>query len=131
MHEPSALDHPTLRSYASEVPLPPTLSASETAAIREFMAAARALLGSDLRDARLFGSRARGQGHEHSDLDIALIVAAGARRRRHSLYDLAFDVGLRHGVELAPLVVEEERFQELRDRERAIAIEIDADGIPL
>ena len=113
------------------LPVPPTLSATETAAVREFMAAARAMLGPELKEARLFGSRARGQGHEHSDIDIALIVGAGGRARRHMLYDLAFDVGLGHGVELAPLVLEEQRFQELKEKERLIALEIDGEGIPL
>lgn len=111
--------------------LPPTLSASETAAIREFIARARDLLGADLRSARLFGSRARGEGHEESDLDIALLVSPEGRARRHALYDLAFDVGLAHGVELAPLVLEERRFQELKDRERLIARDIEIEGIPL
>jgi uncharacterized protein len=107
------------------------LSAAERAALRAFMISARSVLGADLRDARLFGSRARGEGHEHSDVDIALIVAAGGRARRHELYDLAFDVGLAHGVELAPLVLEEEQFRELQRRERRIAQEIVAEGIPL
>jgi predicted nucleotidyltransferase len=111
--------------------LPPTLSASETAAIREFTARARDLLGANLRSARLFGSRARGEGHERSDLDIALVVTPEGRARRHALYDLAFDVGLAHGVELAPLVLEERRFQELKDRERLIARDIEIEGIPL
>jgi predicted nucleotidyltransferase len=112
--------------------LPPAaLSATESAALREFLAAARAMLGSGLKQARLFGSRARGEGHEHSDIDIALIVDADGRARRHALYDLAFDVGHAHGVELAPLVLEEERFQELRNRERLIAHDIDSEGIPL
>jgi predicted nucleotidyltransferase len=113
------------------MPLPPSLSASETAAIREFMAAARSALGGELKDARLFGSRARGEGHEHSDIDIALIVGAEGRARRHRLYDLAFDVGLTHGVELAPLVIEQSRFQELESRERQIALDIAAHGIQL
>jgi len=111
--------------------LPPTLSASETAAIREFITRARDLLGADLRSARLFGSRARGEGHEHSDLDIVLVVSPEGRARRHVLYDLAFDVGLGHGVELAPLVLEERRFQELKDRERLIVRDIEREGIPL
>jgi predicted nucleotidyltransferase len=108
-----------------------TLSASETAALREFLAAARAMLGPGLKQARLFGSRARGQGHEHSDIDVALIVDADGRARRRALYDLAFDVGYAHGVELATLVLDERRFQELRDRERLIAHVIDTEGIPL
>jgi predicted nucleotidyltransferase len=111
--------------------LPSSLSDSETAAIRDFMAAARSVLGPELREARLFGSRARGEGHEHSDIDIALIVGAGGRAKRHLLYDLAFDVGVTHGVELAPLVIEEPRFQELKTRERLIALDIAEQGIPL
>ena len=62
---------------------------------------------------------------------MALIVRAGGRARRHQVYDLAFDVGLRHGVELAPLVIEEERLRELQARERLIALDIAAEGIPV
>jgi hypothetical protein len=39
--------------------------------------------------------------------------------------------GLPHGVELAPLVIEAERFQELHRRERLIALDITAYGVPL
>jgi predicted nucleotidyltransferase len=113
------------------VPLPSTLSPSEIDAIREFVDAARALLGPDLREARLFGSRARGEGHEYSDIDIALIVGPEGRAQRRTLYDLAFDVGFAHHVQIAPLVLEEGRLQHLRARERLIAREIDAEGIPL
>ena len=95
------------------------------------MAAARALLGGDLLEARLFGSRARGEGDEHSDLDVALVVADGARARRYELYDRAFDIGLEHGVALAPLVIEAGHLQHLRDREREIARAIEIEGVPL
>jgi predicted nucleotidyltransferase len=112
--------------------LPPSaLSASESAALSELVAGARAILGSELKAARLFGSRARGEGHERSDLDVALVVRTGAwRAYRHRIYDLAFDVGLAHGVELAPLLIEEPQLRELRDRERRIAHDID-EGLPL
>jgi predicted nucleotidyltransferase len=108
-----------------------TLSATEATAVREFMTAVRAALGPELKEAWLFGSRARGEGHEHSDVDIALIVGTEGRRRRHELYDLAFDVGLRHGLALAPLVIEESRYRELVNRERLIARNIALEGIPL
>ena len=107
------------------------LSASEQAAVREFLDRVRSMLGPELREARLFGSRARGQGHEHSDVDIALIVGPGGRARRHDVYDLAFDVGHAHGIELAPLVIEDRRLRELRARERRIALDIEREGIPL
>ena len=107
------------------------LSATEAAALREFVTHVREALGSDLRAARLFGSRARGEGHEYADLDVALIVSPRGRARRYAVYDLAFDVGLAHGVEISPLVIEEERLDHLRRRERLIAHAIDVDGIPL
>jgi predicted nucleotidyltransferase len=111
--------------------LPRTLSPSETAAVHEFVAAAREILGHRLKSVRLFGSRARGEGHEHSDLDLALIVEPGGRMQRGALYDVAFDIGLAHGVELAPHVIEEPHFLELKRRERRIALDIDEEGIPL
>jgi predicted nucleotidyltransferase len=84
-----------------------------------------------LYDARLFGSRARGEGHEYSDVDIALIVTPEGRARRHELYDVAFDVGVAHGIQLAPLVLTVEQFRELKERERLIALDIAREGIPL
>ena len=107
------------------------LSPVEAAAVREFAGRVRELLGADLKAMHLFGSRARGEGHEQSDLDIALIVARGARARRYDVYDLAFDVGLDHSVDLAPLVLEEEQFNELKRRERLIAQNIQREGIAL
>ena len=89
------------------------------------------MLGPELKAARLFGSRARGEGHEFSDLDVALIVSAAGRARRYAIYDVAFDIGLAHGVQLAPLVIEETRLAHLRQRERLIAREIDSEGISL
>jgi beta-xylosidase/predicted nucleotidyltransferase len=129
--ESTVLDHARPCSYASAMSVAHRLSASEAAAVHEFVAAARAMLGPVLKSVRLFGSRARGEGHEHSDVDLALIVEAGGRARRHALYDLAFDIGLAHGVALAPLVLEEERFEELKRRERRIALDIETEGIAL
>jgi uncharacterized protein len=111
------------------MPLP--LSAGEQAAVREFVTRVRGMLGAEIRDVRLFGSRARGGGHEHSDLDIALVVLPGGRARRHEVYDLAFDIGLAHGVDLAPLVIEERRLHELLARERRLALDIAREGISL
>ena len=95
------------------------------------MTGVRELVAKDLKWARLFGSRARGEGHEYSDVDIALVVAPPWRARRYEIYDLAYDIGLEHRVTLAPMVIDEARFQELKDRERLIVQEIERDGIPV
>ena len=112
-------------------PLAGRLSPAERAAVDELVAAARSRLGGELREVRLFGSRARGEGTADSDVDVALVVTSAGRQRRYEIYDLAFDLGLRHRVALAPLVIEDERLAELRRRERRLALDLDREGILL
>jgi predicted nucleotidyltransferase len=107
------------------------LSPAEIVGVRSFLAGVRALLGEDLVEARLFGSRARGEGRDDSDVDIALIVTPRGRVQRYAVYDIAFDLGLTHGVPLAPLVLAEDTVEALRRRERRLAADLDRDGIPL
>ena len=89
------------------------------------------MFAADLKGIRLFGSRARGEGHEYSDVDIALIVTEAGRARRYDVYDLAFDLGVEYGVELAPVVIDERRLRDLERRERRIARDITVVGVPL
>ena len=111
--------------------LPSHLTPLEAGAIREFVQACRVLLGSDLYEIRLFGSRARGEGHEDSDIDLAVIVTDAGRARRNEVYDLAHDISLRDGLTLAPVVIERARLEHLRRRERLFAADLDREGIPL
>jgi uncharacterized protein len=107
------------------------LSPRELVALEDFLARAREVLGPELREARLFGSRARGEGSGDSDLDLALVVSSAGHRRRHQVQDLAFDTVLRHGVSVSPLVLEEHVLAELKARERRLALDLEREGIPL
>lgn len=90
-------------------------------------------LGPRLRRAILFGSRARGEGHEESDLDIAVVVRGPEREVYRQVYDLAAEINMEYdyGVRLAPLLLSEETLEDLRDRELAIARAILEEGVPL
>lgn len=107
------------------------LTPAERLAIDEFVTAARALLGADLHEIRLFGSRARGEGTPDSDVDLALIVTPNGRARRYEVSDLAFDIGLRHSILLAPTVMTRDRLDELRAAERRFAADLDREGVQL
>jgi predicted nucleotidyltransferase len=109
----------------------PRLTPAEQSAVGEFVAKARALLGDDLHEVRLFGSRARGEGTSESDVDLALIVTPKGRARRYEVYDLAYDIGLEHSVLLAPTVITREALDELRARERQFARDLDHEGVVL
>jgi hypothetical protein len=111
--------------------LPRHLGPAEAEALAELVDAARALLGIDLYELLLYGSRARGEGNEDSDIDVALVVTPQGRERRREIHDLAYDISQQHGVLLAPMLIERERLAELRRQERLFARELDRDGISL
>ncbi|HXE72281.1 MAG TPA: nucleotidyltransferase domain-containing protein [Candidatus Nitrosotenuis sp.] len=47
----------------------------------------------EVREVRIFGSRARGDHHPGSDLDLFVLVKSGSRELRYRLIDLACDCG--------------------------------------
>jgi hypothetical protein len=107
------------------------LSGAEREALERFLCRTRSLLGGDLLEARIFGSRARGEGDEDSDIDVALVVTAEGRLRRREVYGIAFDVLVETGIDVAPLVIERERLEALGRLERRLAIDLDREGIAL
>ncbi len=79
----------------------------------------------------LFGSKARGDWDEDSDIDIALIVDGMDRQLKNRLIHVVTDVELEHLVPLSVLFFSTEEFERLRARERRIALDIETEGIPI
>ncbi|NER80970.1 MAG: nucleotidyltransferase domain-containing protein [Leptolyngbya sp. SIO1D8] len=63
-------------------------------------------------DLRVFGSRARGEAQEDSDLDIFIKLANLDRGLREHIYDLAWEVGFEHDRIISTFVVTEQQIQE-------------------
>lgn len=91
----------------------------------------RARFGTRLRELALFGSRARGEGHEDSDVDVLVVIEGLTGPEAREVAYEAGDVLTRHDVLVSPFVVSAERMAELRARERRIAAEIARDAVPL
>lgn len=83
------------------------LSAQEQIALGELASRIRRGLGPRVIAISLFGSRARGEGREDSDLDVLVLVRELSRVDRRVVQDLAFEVGLEHGLCISPLVAEQ------------------------
>ena len=88
----------------------------------------RALPGR-VRRMTLFGSHARGEATEDSDIDVLVLLD----RATHAERALALDEGGRVGLELlapiAPLVLTQAEWDELAARERGLVAEVLRDGI--
>ena len=85
-----------------------------------------------LRDIRLYGSAARGDWQEDSDVDVLVLLDTVNNEDRAWIAERATQLGvLGSGILISAVTLPAASFQELRDRERLFAAEVDRDGIPL
>lgn len=109
--------------------MPRLLPVSLRAALAEYSARLRAIFGDRLAEVRLFGSFARGEANEDSDVDVLVLV--------HGLSDLEValvagevaPVIANTGLPLAPLPMASEHLIALRRDNRALARALDEEGI--
>ena len=104
---------------------------SEKAALEELAAWLRDRFADRLCQLALFGSRARGEGSEESDVDVLVVVRGLTSAEGREIARFRGDLLTRHGVLVSPFAVSDEHMAELRSRERRIAREIDRDAVPL
>src|SRR5579862_2311566 len=102
----------------------PALSLLEQGALARLRALLDARFGGRLAAMTLFGSRARGEGHEESDLDVLVLVEGLSSSERRAVLDDVFDIELATGLSVSPLV----RAREVWRPHGALAREIERDG---
>lgn len=90
-----------------------------------------ALVGDRLLRIVLFGSRARGDHSDHSDVDLAIVIRGLTRDLKHRVLEKVAEIELKHLMPVSAFVVSEEEFNRLKERERRIALDIESEGIPL
>jgi predicted nucleotidyltransferase len=83
------------------------LSPAEAEILAAFKRGLVASFGVRLRTITLFGSRARGEGRDDSDLDVTVDVLDVTRAERGAILDLATDLGVEHGLVLSVVVLRE------------------------
>lgn len=84
-----------------------------------------------VRSIMLFGSRARGEGHEDSDVDILIILNKEDNSLKIKIWDQAYQVFNDTDIMISPLVLSLEQFDNLLNHERLIALTIQKEGIKL
>ena len=78
----------------------------------------------------LFGSRARGDADEQSDLDVLVVVEQSEEYELLMfVYDRAYEAGLEHGLLLNVVVVSRDRWENSPERSSLLAEAVRRDGI--
>ena len=98
-------------------------------AVADYAERLRHRFGPRLRLVRLYGSWARGEPHEHSDIDVAAVIEGLTVAEWREAVGDVWDTQCATDVVLSPFVVSGERFDELLRRERRIAADILREGI--
>ena len=81
------------------------LNDKDRKAVSEFLARVRGSLGEQIFEARIFGSKVRGEAEPDSDIDIALIIDDASMITRQTIFDIAFEVNLKFDVYISPRVI--------------------------
>lgn len=71
-------------------------------------------LGESLKNVILYGSYARGDYNENSDIDIMILVTLSEveiKQFENGIYDIAVDLELKYGKVLSPIIKNQEFFE--------------------
>lgn len=109
----------------------PYLVANDAAALARFTARVRAALADTLIEMRLFGSNARGDATEASDIDVLLVVSRIDPEVERKVSDAAFEASLEHDALIAPVLVSRARYEDKVWRISDLAVAVEREGIPL
>jgi predicted nucleotidyltransferase len=89
------------------------LNEEEKLAVRRFRSMLENMLGGRVVEVKLFGSRARGNSHRDSDLDMLVVVSTGDWHISDVVYGIATDVLLETGVCISPKVINRKQYRHL------------------
>ena len=81
--------------------------------MEDFAKNARKILGNSLDSVIVYGSYARGDYSEFSDIDVMLLVSLGdedIKKISDQISDLAFDFMMKYGIDISPVITNTEHF---------------------
>lgn len=82
--------------------------------VYQFSQDVKRILGDKLTKIIVYGSYARGDYRENSDVDIMILTKLSEeeiRTIKNDIYDLAFEVEMSTGIELSPIIKNEEQYE--------------------
>ena len=105
-----------------------------TRTLRSYAALLRTRFGTRLERTVLFGSRARGDAREDSDIDVLVVIRDMTPSERREAVDLAYRASRETAPEapiLTPMVWSDHEHAARLRQERRLALDIEREGVPL
>jgi len=80
-------------------------------------------------DFRVFGSRARGDKDEYSDMDVFLEVESLNKETKNRISDIIWEVGFKHFIVISPLIMTRDEVEKSPLKASPIIKNIVAEGV--
>ncbi len=107
------------------------LTLKEKLALREYLHRLRQAYGRDILSIKLHGSKARGDHHEDSDLDLLVRVREDNRQAYAALYSIASDIELKYDLVLGMMLVGPKHYNLMRKLGEPLYRNVQREGIEL
>ena len=108
-----------------------TLKTAEQHALERFKVILESLLADNLISLRLFGSRARGEGTDESDLDVLVVLQRKDRAICRRIVEEALETDLVYDTNLAPTILSAEEYQQNREYQTPFYLNVERESLPL
>jgi uncharacterized protein (UPF0332 family)/predicted nucleotidyltransferase len=105
------------------------LRPEEAQAVEEFKEKLLAALPDQVRDIILFGSKARGDGHPESDIDLLVVLENPTKEQTNTVYDITFDILFDRGVDLSAITFSQEEAMRKRELGTPLMHNVAEEGI--
>lgn len=87
--------------------------------------------GDALCEVVLFGSVARGEAHEGSDVDVLVVLRAMQWAEKRAVLNIAADLWTETGLQISPTVLDLEQRERWRAQGRPLLADVERDGVRL
>jgi len=107
------------------------LTQKEKDGLARFKGALQTLLGDDLLSLRIFGSRARGEGTDESDLDVLVLIKRKDRALCRRIVEESLEVDLAYGTNLAPTILTVDEYRQNQEYGTPFYRNVEREGVSL
>lgn len=107
------------------------LNEIEEKALNEFKETLLKRFGENIKTLRLFGSKARGDFHPESDIDVLILIKSGDFKVKDQIVDVSWEILMKYNIYISPRVITENHYSYLKYLETSLIKNIEKEGVPV